>query len=244
MTSSPMQSVKISGSGHIGGGHYDTVHVSGSARITGNVICQNVRISGSLHAQGSLECQAIHVSGSTEITDTLVTEDGHISGSLQIRGSLEVRGDLHVSGHAGVEGKASGHSYHISGIFRVGQEIEVDTLICSGTIECPGLISADHIKIDLYHPAKVGELAGASIDVAVPSGRFSPDLIGHWRRRRALLTVDEVSGDDLNLAYTKASLVRGDRIRIGEGCRIDRIEYRETLQADEASWIGESVHVE
>ena len=35
----------------------------------------------------------------------------------------------------------------------------------------------------------------------------------------------------MELEYTTAKVVRGKQVIIGEGCKIDRVEYTETFQA-------------
>ncbi|MGP3783292.1 hypothetical protein [Paenibacillus sp. 1A_MP2] len=39
-----------------------------------------------------------------------------------------------------------------------------------------------------------------------------------------------IEGDDIELEYTEAEVVRGDKIKIGPGCRIGTVEYRSSLQ--------------
>ena len=50
----------------------------------------------------------------------------------------------------------------------------------------------------------------------------------------------DIEGDDVDLEYTEADVVRGRRVRIGEGCSIGRVEYSESLDAWDGT-VGESV---
>ena len=52
--------------------------------------------------------------------------------------------------------------------------------------------------------------------------------------------VADSEGDDVVLEYTQADVVRGRRVRIGEGCSIGRVEYSESLDAWDGT-VGESV---
>lgn len=52
--------------------------------------------------------------------------------------------------------------------------------------------------------------------------------------------VGDIEGDDVDLEYTQADVVRGRRVRIGEGCSIGRVEYSESLDAWDGT-VGESV---
>jgi len=53
-----------------------------------------------------------------------------------------------------------------------------------------------------------------------------------WPRSSALLTAETVAGDIVHVESTRAGTVRGRRVTIGAGCRIEVVEYSESLQID------------
>jgi hypothetical protein len=52
-----------------------------------------------------------------------------------------------------------------------------------------------------------------------------------------------LEADEISLEATVAKIVRGKRVIIGPECRIDRIEYAESLQIDPKSAVKEQVRV-
>jgi len=52
-----------------------------------------------------------------------------------------------------------------------------------------------------------------------------------------------IEADEISLEATVAKMVRGKRVTIGPGCRIDQVEYTESLQIDPKSVVREQVRV-
>lgn len=237
-----LPSLKVSGSCLIPGGNYDKVHGSGSVRIDGQVIANSLTTSGSLKGHGSLQSETFRVSGSTHMEGAVDVGDGHCSGAFHVDGKLSIRRTMSVSGSALVTGQITGEAMRGSGSLRVGQDVSLDSISWSGSIQCPGLCTAEVIDLKLHGECHIGELAGSQINV-------SWERNGRWLRWlplnkvQEMLTVSEVSGDEVTLEATTAQMVRGDRVVIGPQCRIDRVEYRQSLTVDPQSWVGQSVQI-
>ena len=58
------------------------------------------------------------------------------------------------------------------------------------------------------------------------------------------MTADSIEGDHLDLAYTTAKVVRGNHVRIGPGCKIDRVEYRQALTRSKDAQIGTEIKID
>ena len=235
MEHTTLRSLRVSGSCRIPAGQYDEVRGSGSIRIEGNVTANSFEASGSVRGQGSLETRRFRVSGSTVMQGPVELSEGRASGSVRIDGSVRVLSQLVLSGAvAGERVRGSG------GLF-IGQEVALEEMSWSGSVQCSGLISAEAIELTLQGASEVGELAGAKIRVMLGK-------VGNWTRwvpftgsQAARLMVSEVSGDDILLEGTHAKTVRGDRVVIGAQCRIDRVEYRDSLEVHPDALVGESV---
>ena len=52
------------------------------------------------------------------------------------------------------------------------------------------------------------------------------------------LTTDVIEGDDIYLEYTKAKIVRGKDIELGQGCEIGLIEYKDSYKQDEKAVVN------
>ena len=44
------------------------------------------------------------------------------------------------------------------------------------------------------------------------------------------LNVELIEGDDISLEATSAQIIRGRRVKVGDRCRIDTVEYGESLE--------------
>ena len=66
------------------------------------------------------------------------------------------------------------------------------------------------------------------------------DCAGEVRSSCSCAQAGDIEGDDVDLEYTQADVVRGRRVRIGEGCSIGRVEYSESLDAWDGT-VGEAV---
>ncbi len=242
MSDATLKSVKVSGSGSVAGGEYDLVKGSGSIRIDGDVTAESIEMSGSLKSQGMVRSGSFRVSGSAAVDGDVDLSDGRASGSLKIGGNLRVDREAHISGSLTVGGTIAGESLRGSGSVRAGQEIALERLTWSGIVSCPGLVSADAFDLQLGGHAEIGELAGSTIQV-----RSTAETLGwlawlQWSIQKQL-TVGEISGDHILLESTEASVVRGDDIVIGKKCRVERVEYRDSLQVDAESWVGSRICV-
>ncbi len=242
MTDSLLQSVNVSGSAHIGGGKYAEIRCAGSAHIGADVEAQIIRCSGSLHSERALRGDDLHVSGSAAVGSTLNVGQARISGSLKVEGDLVVRQEAHVSGSTRIAGKLTGEKFQCGGLLRVDQEIALESISVSGAMECPGMVTAESIRLTAGGwSSHIGELAGSTIVVEDWRGGALWHRV--WGERMGQVMVSEISGDQVRLVRTTAKLVRGDDITLGPGCRVDRVEYRQTLTVDPEAWVGESNRV-
>ena len=55
------------------------------------------------------------------------------------------------------------------------------------------------------------------------------------------LVTDTIEGDDIYVEYTTAKTVRGNNVRIGDGCDIGLVEYKNSFELDKGSQIKEHV---
>lgn len=80
---------RISGAGHLPGGEYESIHISGSAKIDGDAVCQeDVHVSGAATAKGDLAAKEIHVSGSLQVEGDVHAEAVRVSGSAHVAGGM------------------------------------------------------------------------------------------------------------------------------------------------------------
>lgn len=161
--------MRISGSGKLVGGKIDDeLYVSGSVRIAGDFECNAFGSSGSTRGQGNLTIHGdIKNSGSFRLMGALHADgDASFSGSTSVGGEISVKGDLINSGSLRAGNKIEAHNdIKFSGSSRVqGNIISQKDIIISGSATIHGSITGADISIgrerlfrkSIYkHPNKV-----------------------------------------------------------------------------------------
>lgn len=249
--------LSISGSGKTGGGVYNRVHISGSGHISGDIECADFRAGGSCRVSGSLKARTGRIAGSAHIDGAAgfaqalsVSGSTHVDGNVD-GGELSVSGSLRIGGDVRAEKAAVSGSLHIGGEFAAGEvratgELTVDggcsaeTFRAEGGLRIGGLLNAGTVELRL-HPFsnRIKEIGGETIRVENGHRVLGP-LLHAFMRPGFILTTETVEGDEICLENTKAHIVRGKRVTIGEGCEIDLVEYDESLSKDSGAVVHES----
>lgn len=204
---------KFSGAGTVPAGEYDAVKVSGAAKLAGDVRCASFSVSGSLGGSGSISC-----SGGV-----------HLSGSASIGGPVSA-GELKASGAFKCEGLHGGE-LRVAGSARVDGDMEGDSIRVSGSINCSGLVNADRVEIHIGGACSAGSIGGGEIGIYSEnrSGGLSRILFG--KNSHGTMSVEEsIEGDNVYLEYVTCPSVTGRSVTIGPGCRIDSVQYGETVE--------------
>ncbi len=237
------QSVSIAGAGRLAGGEYAHVRISGSGRVEGDVVAQEIRVSGAGKFHGNVKAKEIEVSGSGKFAGRVEADTLETSGSCGIEGDADVK-EFRSSGAQRVGGSLRGHYVRASGTLSVAHDVEADVFTSSGKFEIGGLLSADRVEVKLVGDSRAREIGGESIDIRASSGfNFGFSLTRGLRLGFGVgtLAVSEIEGDSVHLEATTADVVRGKTVNIGPGCRIGRVEYAETLDVHSEAEVKERV---
>ncbi len=234
------KSVSIAGAGKIEGGVYERVKISGSGKVAGDVEAEEFKGAGAVTVEGALKARKFEVSGAFKAEGSLEVEEGEAAGSFKVEGPVSAR-ELRISGAAKC-GPIRGGYIRINGALKTKGHIEADTLRLSGAFKVEGLLSADRVEIVLEDHSKARELGGEVIQVrrgAAFGGLLSTlgRLLG--THGRGTLEVESVEGDELDLEWVRAEVVRGRVVKLGPGCRVGRVEYLESLEVSPEAEVGE-----
>ncbi len=233
--------VSIAGSGKVAGGEYHTVKISGSGRVEGDLVAEELRISGAGKVQGASRVREIVVSGTARFEGPVEAESLQVAGVGKIEAGLSAN-EVRVAGALKVEGSVKAHYFKASGGLKVEGDLEAEIASLAGKFTVNGLLSADRVEIKLEDMSFVREIGGEVIRVQRRrKGGFLEELGLSIFRRPGTLQAVTIEGDEIYLEGTQAKLVRGKRVTIGPGCKIDRVEYEESLEVDPESHVGEEV---
>jgi cytoskeletal protein CcmA (bactofilin family) len=253
-----LHDLKISGSGTSGGGQFDTVKISGSGTIQGDIECQDLKISGSGKINGDITSEEFKCSGSSKITGSINAKEITISGSTNIEGSvtaaeMSVSGSSKISenltckefsssGSTKINGKLHGGEIKSHGSLKVEKDCEVETFISRGSVTIKGLLSADKVDIKISHESFIKEIGGEIIEVKNEhSAKLFMQVVNFFMQRDDHLRSDLIEGDEIYLENTKAKLVRGKNVTIGENCEIETVEYSGAFDVKDGSKVGKTV---
>lgn len=225
--------LKITGEGTASGGFYNNVVVTGNADINGDFDCIDFRILGECNVNGNLKSKTGKTTGEVKIKGNLESEEFKISGNSDIQGDVAVK-KLKIQGAANIEGNISSEEVNLFGEVKVEGDCNAEAFISKGAFTIGGLLNAGELNIVLYSKSKVTEIGGEKITVkkAIASkikkiikSLFLPSDFFDGK-----LYTESIEGDDIYLEDTKAKVVRGNNVTIGQGCDIELVEYRNSFE--------------
>lgn len=246
----------IEGAGTIEGGKFESLTISGSGTVEGDVEAKNVEISGAGKIEGDLKAGNVEASG-----------------SLSVEGSLEA--DAFVSaGSSSVAGSVKADRIEWRGASEVGRDVEAKKFRSSGALGIEGSLEADEIEVELNGDSHVHAIQGKAVRVkagkasagggrvvvttqgrgttVVTGGTISGNASGYAEGGRVgsfsassavsssgggggkfKLEAKTIEGDAVELENTVADLVKGKTVKIGKGCKIGAVEYSQSIAVDD-----------
>jgi len=198
--------------------------ISGSGKLSGGKIEDELHISGLVRIVGDFECNAFSSSGSTRVGGNLnVHGDARNSGFFRLTGFLNIEGDAIFSGSTSVGGEIFVKKDLInSGSLRAGNKIEVHQDInFSGSSRVQGnIISRKDIVISGSSTVQ-GSITGN--DISIGRERLSSKSIYKHPNK---VYGNIIARQDVNLIGTFVEGdVRGYDVNIGRGTEVLGIVY-------------------
>jgi cytoskeletal protein CcmA (bactofilin family) len=227
----------INGYGSANGGEFDRVVINGKGTVNGQVDCTLLECNGTGSITGDVKSEKVKISGNGKITGNVLSQKLIIEGRASILGDAQTT-NMIIQGKATINGHVKGEELKVQGSITIGKDCEVEIFKSEGQFSIGGLLSADDIYIEIFGECKANEIGGKTIRVK----QKSSILLSLIKTIRAVnLVTDLIEGDHIELENTKAKIVRGNNIIIGENCEIDLVEYKETYQLDKNGRVKESV---
>lgn len=215
--------LKLVGTSASNGGVFGQVKITGECEFRGELDCGKLACTGSVVVRGRLTAAAVKLTGTCGVDADLVS--GEIGGT----GELKVKGGLRSE------------KVRLNGQLAVDKDAELGDAVLRGAIVCGGLLSADRLELGLFGPSIVGELGGGRLRVRRSRMGALKNLVSSWGA--ASLKAGTIEGDQVELQYTEADVVKGGDIVIGPGCKIGRVEYSRELRVDSRAQVGQRVRI-
>lgn len=217
----------LSGVGGAGGGRYRHVKIEGVGRVYGPLACEDFVLQGMGSVSGDVVC----------------ADRFELQGKATVEGGVEAPLIL-AEGQIHWKGRLRGGTVKLNGFVKASCDCEADRFELEGGFVVDGMLNAEEIEIRLQHRGKVKEIGGRH--VRVERARRT-----NWTSRwgwlvpvlKAELHAETIEGDEIHLSWTTADVVRGNRVVIGAGCRVGRVEYGSELAVHPDASVGGRVRL-
>lgn len=241
MNQEARHNVEIMGVGSSTGGFCGDVAINGIGKINGDLDCIELVCDGLGEVNGSTKAVVVKINGKGDFKAGLSAEELAVNGHATVKGAVIIK-ELKLEGWMTVHDSLSTEALDAKGAITVEGDCNAETFLVKGGFTINGLLNAGTINVKLYGPGRAREIGGGKIDVKR----------GHTMRLKNLikalflgdpfpevLNADSIEGDDIYLEYTRAKVVRGGKVRLGPGCEIDQVEYKEALETDREARVGQ-----
>lgn len=231
METNGIQVLKISGAGSANGGKYDEVRISGAGEIKGDIECRLFKTSGASEVIGNVKAQSFEISGAGQVRGNVDAEFIRVSGASEIYGDVTTK-DIKVSGTGEIKGTLRAETVTLKGACEINKDCEAEDFKAYGGFEIKGLLNAGNIEIKLWGSCSAKEIGGEKIDVRIGHDAVFgfTKMVSKLFSKPEGLEAEVIEGDEIYLEGTKARVVRGNNIVIGEDCEIELVEYMGDLK--------------
>lgn len=238
-----VKEMKTAGSCRVAGDvDAERIKTAGSCTIEGDVRAGEVKIAGSHIVEGTLRGKEITSAGSLRVSDGVEAEKFLSRGGFEIGGLLsaeEVKielggGKVAEIGGARIEVRRRGPFWNWRRRREHRRSPHMDAHIHEKRVKLGEAL--EDVFEEIGHIGEEVERAvGESLGYA-----FSHSWPGRGSHH---LEANTIEGDEIFLEDTRARVVRGKKIQIGEGCEIGTIEYSESLEIHPSSSVSKQVKV-
>lgn len=210
-----MRDTKLEGIGSISGGEYNKVSIEGIGKVKGNIICQELTVQGIYKGNGSVQTEKFSCEGMARIFKNVKAQEIRIEGMLKVRGA----------------------------------KLEASKISCEGILTSTGEISADEIGVEgICSVAKMyGEFIKVhtinmnhKIQISKGVRALIAPYIGRTLSQERCI-IDVIECTHLEADYLEAKVIKAHTIKLGAGCKVDRIECDGLLEYDESCEIRKIV---
>ncbi len=229
---------KVTGDGTVAAGTYGTITLNGAGTITGDVACHELKVNGAGKCSGAVKADVITVNGTGTFDGTVQAAEFVVNGTADVHSSVGA-GVLRVKGTLTLDGGLAAREIELRGELRSGGDVTAERLFGEGRFRVAGNVEVADIDLRLQLKSSANEITCQKMVLRVPEGITA--VFSAFSDRE--LQVASVNGGELELIGTVASVVKGSRVTLGEGCRVGRVEYTEVLQKLSGALVTEEVKV-
>lgn len=222
-------SIKSVGDIHLEAGEYGDISCAGDLKISGSIIADNIKAAGDLVAEKDVKAVRITVYGDGKFKGNLEAEEISIYGDGNFQQHVKGK-DIKIFGS--MKGNVvEGEKITINGELEKIEEISAEELILNGEFHVKSSMNLGYGKFQMVGKSDAKEIFCEKLEVRSNVESFQGIFSGLISKGKGgTLKVDVIEGDDIYLENTTADVVRGKTVKIGEGSKIGKVEYSDTLE--------------
>jgi len=234
--------LKINGIGQVAGGVYGKIVADGLATLSGDVVCESLTANGTLKVKESVEAGKFRMNGTGSTSGSIRGGELRIDGMLKVDGYVKYD-EMDINGMLTATGGVTGEHAKVHGGIKTRENVGFESLKVHGQIRAGGMINAGELEIVLEGSSQAHEIGGERIVVKQKLASPRRLLSLFSSSLAAKLTVDSIEGDVVELEETRARIVRGNMVKVGPGCEIERVEYKQHCEIDPKASVGSAEQV-
>lgn len=221
--------IKSMGDLKLESGEYGEIISAGDLKLNGSIKANFIKAAGDLKANEELEVGKLSVFGDGKFKKAVKADDASIYGDADFQGKLTGK-EIKIYGSL-TSGVIDADKMTVNGEIEKATEISAEELLINGEFHVDGAINIGHGRFHLAGDSKVKEIFCEALEVKGGKDSFQGILSGLLSRNTSgRMKVDLIEGDEIYLENTTANMVRGKIVRIGEGSKIGKVEYSDTLE--------------
>ena len=254
--------ITIDGFSKVTEGVYGDITINGGGNIVGDIKCEALESNGFVKGESKITAADLTINGMGRFKEEVYGERIRIDGTSSFNGDLSF-GDAEINGTGKIKGKSQGDNLSISGYLKIGgslnsrvvdcegalfikDNLEVEELNCNGLINIKGLLNGEKIYINASKFSYIKEIGGSEIVIRYRGGvsekilHLIKGFITSGSNYNGLVT-EFIEGDIIDISNIKVREVRGNNIKIGERCEIDRVEYKDKIEISPLARVKEVI---
>jgi len=206
---------------------------SGASKVEGYLKAEHAKISGATKVEGDALLGDLVSSGSFKVEGRTEADQMELSGASKFEGNVKAK-KIKSNGSSKFETDVDVDDFSSSGAMKMEMNVTAKSFTASGAFKILGTLEAQEIILKPGGDCSIKHVKGGDVLVERGgSGFFS-------MFKKGTLKCESIIGDKIYLENTRAENVEGDEVRIGPGCKIDKVKAK-NLKVHESSTVGSKI---
>lgn len=222
------------------------LHIRDNSNIHGNIEALEFSINDCSNVEGNISSKTVKINDNSKVNGNITAENTIVKDSSTIDGSILSK-KIHLHDGCKVKNSIKGEEIKINDNIEIQKDCECENFTGYDCFKIGGLLNAEEVNIILDDNCSVKEIGGNNISVSIPKNSNSISILGVLHITTSgigYLTADTIEGNTIYLENTTAKIVRGNKITIGDNCKIDKIEYKENVNISDNSTVNEKSKID